>query len=230
MDDSALIPWDDQCLRDLSWWLDPVHLQEGVSLAQVSLDLDFWLDASDLGWGAHLGREVVSSRWSLEEASPSINARELLAVERDLLHFLCLITGSTVSIFTDNSTAVAYLQKLGGVGTRSAALSTIAQRILCWVESHQIVLALEFIMGQNNILADALSRPNQVQGSEWVVKLEVFEELRQRWPVMIDLFATSANHRCSLSFSPFQCLRLRGRMLFCTVGTISSCMRSLLGP
>ena len=78
VDDSTLIPWDVCCLHDLSWWLDPFRLQEGVSLAQVSPDLDFWSDASDVGWGAHLGREVVSSRWSAEDASLSINARELL--------------------------------------------------------------------------------------------------------------------------------------------------------
>ena len=28
-------------------------------------------------------------------------------------------------------------------------------------------------------------------------------DLRKRWPVMIDLFATSLNHLCSLYFSPF---------------------------
>ena len=71
--DSTLIPWDNRCLQDLSWWLD---------LDQVSPDLDFWSDASDLGWGAHLGREVVSGRWSPEDTSLSINARELLAVEQ----------------------------------------------------------------------------------------------------------------------------------------------------
>ena len=62
VDDSTLILWDDRCLHDLSWWLDPDHLQEGVSLAQVFPELDFWSNASDVGWGAHLGREVVSSR------------------------------------------------------------------------------------------------------------------------------------------------------------------------
>ena len=89
--DSTLIRWDDHCLHDLHWWLDPVRLQEGVSLAQVSPDLDFWSDTSDVGWGAHLSREVVSGRWPLEESTLSINARELLAVERGLLHFQYLV-------------------------------------------------------------------------------------------------------------------------------------------
>ena len=67
--------------------LDPVRLQEGGSLSQVSPNLDFWSDASDVGWGAHLGQEVASGKWSPEEASMSVIARELLAVERGLLHF-----------------------------------------------------------------------------------------------------------------------------------------------
>ena len=56
-------------------------------------------------------------------------------------------------------------------------------------------------MVQNNVLADALSRPNQIQGSEWMLKMEVFNELQRLWPVMVDLFATSANRRYSLFFS-----------------------------
>ena len=53
------------------------------------------------------------------------------------------------------------------------------------------------------MLADSLSRPNQVQGSEWTLKQEVFQDLCKRWPVSIDLFATSLNHRCSIYFSPY---------------------------
>ena len=41
----------------------------------------------------------------------SINARELLAVAKGLLHFQSSFRGSTVAIYVDNSTAVAYLRK-----------------------------------------------------------------------------------------------------------------------
>ena len=54
-DISALIPWSPLCRRDLQWWLDLPRLSLGVSLVQVSPDLDFWSDASDVGWSAHLG-------------------------------------------------------------------------------------------------------------------------------------------------------------------------------
>ena len=67
-----------------------------------------------------------------------------------------------------------------------------------------MTLAPQFIMGRHNVLADSLSRPNQILGSEWTLKTEVFQDLRKRWPVSIDLFATSLNRQCSLYFSPFR--------------------------
>ena len=94
------------------------------SLRQVSPDLDFWSDASDVGWGAHLGDQVASGLWARSEALLPINARELLAVHQGLLHFQSFLSGATVAVFCDNVTAVAYLRKEGG--TKSSALNAIA--------------------------------------------------------------------------------------------------------
>ena len=65
-----------------------------------------------------------------------------------------------------------------------------------------MVISPQFIMGKHNVLADALSRPKQILGSEWTLK-QVFRDLCRRWPVSIGLFATSQNHSCSLYFSPY---------------------------
>ena len=117
-----------------------------------------------------------------------------MAVERALLFFALQISNCTVAVFADNSTAIACLRNQGG--TRSQVLSSISQRILRWAESLPVVLAPQFIMGRNNVIADSLSRPNQILGSEWTLKAEVFQDLQKRWPVSIDLFATSLNHQC----------------------------------
>ena len=154
---------------------------------------------------AHLADEVASGLWSPEEADLLISARELLAVEKGLLQFCHLISGSTVAVFVDNSTAVAYLRKQGG--TRSSVLNPIAQQIFCLAEEFRNVLALQFIVGKNNVLVDFLSQPNQVQGLDWILRLEVFQDLLKKWPVMTDLFAASLTHCCSLYFSPFHNLR-----------------------
>ena len=113
-DDSALISWDLTCRQDLEWWIVPDRLELGLSLGQVNPNLDFWSDVSDVGWSAHLLDITASGLWSPEEVELSINARELLAVERGLFHFSHLVSNSTVAIFSDNSTVIAYLRKQGG--------------------------------------------------------------------------------------------------------------------
>ena len=110
--------------------------------------------------------------------------------------------GKTVSLFCDNSTAVAYLRKEGG--TRSPFLNSLAQGILRWSESLAIRLAPQFIPGSLNVLADTLSRPHQLPHTEWSLNQDVFRSLRRLWPVQIDLFATSENRQCSIFFSPFR--------------------------
>ena len=132
-DQSVRIPWSPDCLRDLQWWLDLPRLSHGVSLAQVSPGLDFWSDASDVGWGAHLSSLTASGLWDSDQASLSINARELLAIKEGLLHFRSSLVGKNVAVFCENSTAMSYLRKEGG--TRSPFLNSLAQGILRWTES-----------------------------------------------------------------------------------------------
>ena len=124
VDQTALVLWTPEIRTDLEWWLDRERLVLGVALDQVSPQLDLWSDASDVGLGAHLGEDVISSQWAPEELDFSINARELLALERALHCFASQIRDSSVAIFADNSTAIAYLRNQGG--TRSLLLNSIA--------------------------------------------------------------------------------------------------------
>ena len=64
-----------------------------------------------------------------------------------------------------------------------------------------MTLAPQFIMGRHNVLVDSLSCLNQVLGSEWTLKTEVFQELRKRWLVTIDLVATSLSPMFNIFFS-----------------------------
>ena len=150
------------------------------------------------GWGAHLDCQVASGLWDAQQAALSINARELLDVRLGLYQARSSLQGRTVAVFCDNTTAVAYLRKVGG--TRSPLLHPLAPEILRWTESLSIRLAPQFLPG----FADALSRPHQLPHSEWSLNLTVFQSLRRLWPVQIVLFVTSANHRCSIYFSTFR--------------------------
>ena len=207
LDLQAPVPVSLVCLQDLQWWLHLPRLSSGVSP-----DLHFWSDASDVGWGAHLERQVASGLWDSGQAALSINARELLAVHLGLRQFQSSLRGMTVAVFCDNTTAVAYLRKEGG--KRSPLLNSLAQEILRWTESLSIRLAPQFLPGSQNVLADALSRPHQLPHSEWSLNRDVFQSLRRLWPVQIDLFATSDNHRCSIYFSPLHDPRSAGTDAF----------------
>ena len=136
-----------------------------------------------------MDEQFASGLWAPEDVERSINARELLAIESALKWFAPLLAGSSVAVFADKSTAVSYLRNQGGI--RSSFLNFIAQRILRWAEDLSVVISPQFIMGKHNVLADAFSRPNQILGSEWTLKQEVFRDLCRRWPVSIGLFATS---------------------------------------
>ena len=198
-DDSVLVPWDSPSREDLLWWCAEGCLEEGVCLVVRSPDHMFWSDTSDHGWGAAVADQVASRLWSEGEELLSINHRELLAVERGLSKLRSVLRGRVVVMFLADTTAVAYLRHQGG--TLSPTLNEVAQRILCWAEQEEISLP-QFVPGKDSVVADSLSWPNQVVGTEWTLHQEVFDSLRKRWPVMIDVFASSLNHRCGVYFAP----------------------------
>ena len=114
--------------------------------------------------------------------------------------FLHLLANQSIALFSDSTTALSYIRKEGG--TRSSSLNAVAQAILRLCEAHAVRLLPQFIPGRLNVLAGSLSRSSQVLGSEWTLCQEVCQELFHRWPVTIDLFATSQNRRLPVYFSP----------------------------
>ena len=202
VDQSVRIPWTPVCLRDLQWWLDLPRLSHGVSLAQVSPDLDFWSDASDVGWGVHLGSLTTSGLWDAEQAALSINARELLAIREGLLHFRSSLVEKNVAVFCDNSTAVSYLHKEGGHTVAVPQLPGSGDSPLDGVPLHQAITPVHSRVPERSV-GLSLSRPHQLPHNEWSLHPEVFQSISRMWPVQLDLFATSANRQCSIFFSPF---------------------------
>ena len=200
LDDQFQVSWSPLGREDLLWWSRKVQLREGVSLSLPAPDISFFSDASDVGWGALVGEHHASGLWLPHQKALSINMRELLAVQLGLQAFEHLIVGMSVALFCDNTTTVAYLRRSGG--TFSSTLNSTAREVLLWVDSRHIRLLPQFIMGSSNVTADALSRPNQVIGSEWTLHQEVVDQLVHRWPAVIDLFATALTARLPVYFSP----------------------------
>ena len=95
-------------------------------------------------------------------------------------------------VMCDNSTVVAYVNKQGG--TVSQALCLLTSRLLRWTESFDVHLDARYLPGQDNVLADVLSRRGQVVGTEWSLHPQVARSLLCAWGnPSIDLFATCLN-------------------------------------
>ena len=66
---------------------------------------------------------------------------------------------------TDNSTVVTYINKQGE--THSAEMCALLWKIMTWCHHYHITLKARHIPGCLNMMADLLSRSNQVQSTEW---------------------------------------------------------------
>ena len=157
---SLLVPLSREVREDLSWWMVRDHLLKGVRFGTPAPDLHLYSDASWSGWGAHLLDRVVSGVWSEQEKLLHINLLEMKTMFLVLQSFQELVTGRRVTSMCSNLTVVAYVNKQGRTVSRS--LCSLASRLLRWTESFNVHLDARYLPGQSNVLADLLSRRDQV--------------------------------------------------------------------
>ena len=116
------------------------------------------------GWGAHLNQSSTKGLWSDGEKRLHINVLELKAVSLALRSFKDQCQNQTVLVATDNSTVVAYINKQGG--THSVEMCVLLWKIMTWCHHYHITLKARHIPGCLNVMADLLSRSNQVRSTE----------------------------------------------------------------
>ena len=88
-------------------------------------------------------------------------------------------------------------------GTHSAEMCALLWKIMTWVHHYLITLKARHVLGCLNVMADLLSRSNQVQSTEWSLHPQVFNQICQKWfTPHVDLFATHLNHQLPLYVSP----------------------------
>ena len=151
--------------------------------------------------GHSLRSNSTKGLWSDQEKRLHINVLELKAVSLALRDFKDQCQNQTVLVATDNSTVVAYINKQGG--THSAEMCALLWKIMTWCHHYHITLKARHIPGCLNVMADLLSRSNQVQSTEWSLHPQVFKQICQKWfTPHVDLFATHLNHKLPLYVSP----------------------------
>ena len=91
----------------------------------------------------------------------------------------------------DNTTAVDYLNHMGG--TQSQTLAAYAKQLWLWCLNRGITLSAEYLPREMNVTADFQSRA--LNGSaEWRLDPSVFQAILQiLGPCMVDLFASRLN-------------------------------------
>lgn len=185
---------------DLSWWISQAKFAHGRSIFLATPTLSISSDASLTGWGAVCRGVKTGGPWVQSEANKHINELELLAALKALECFTEHLYNASVELKVDNTSAVSYINKLGG--SRSSSLCDMALRIADWCELRNIEIHAVFLPGIANFLADAESRKPLASG-DWMLSKTEFEKIRATWPMEVDLFASAWNAQISKFVSWF---------------------------
>ena len=146
-----------------------------------------------MGWGALCGNTSTAGFWSLEEKGDHKNFLELKAVLLGLKSLCGALSEKHILVQSDNTTAVAYINAMGGI--RSIPCNEMAIMIWDWCLNHNIWLGATHIPGSKNIQADKESRVLK-ESTEWSLSQEVFNVIQERWGKFdIDLFASRLNFK-----------------------------------
>ena len=99
----------------------------------------------------------------------------------------------------DNTSAVCYINKLGG--TVSPRLNTIVRDLWLWCMNRGITLSAEHLPGVLNTIADEESRVMKDR-SDWMLHPQAFLQIQQRWgPLVVDVFASRLTTQLQRFFS-----------------------------
>ena len=175
---------------ELRWWVENVdHSFNPVSHGYPQVTLT--TDASKLGWGAHVDSNATQGRWAIEESQLHINELELKAIEFAVRAFSSCLEGKHVKVESDNSTAVTYINSMGG--TKSPRCNDIAYQIWSWCIIKNIWLTATHIAGVTNTRDDEESRLFNDR-TEWTLDKTIFAKIVEHWGLPdVDLFAARIN-------------------------------------
>lgn len=180
---------DHGTISDLQWWLSALDSWNCHQIRLRPVDIQIETDASQIAWGAVCGQFQAMGHWNARVSSASSNYRELLAILLAIQAFAPMLRGKHVQILTDNVSAAAYLNRLGG---SSADLTQVAKAIWAEAYSMDIHLSGKHLAGVLNVAADRLSRLDGPY--DWTLNRRVFQYLDQIWgPHTIDRFAALDN-------------------------------------
>ena len=173
----SLLPWTEAISAHLDWWQNPTNVMKGSDL-HPKTTVSNSLQTPKTKFGCSLRAKFYQRSVVTQEKRLHLNVLELNAVSLGLRHFKDQCQDQTVLVATDNSTVVAYINKQGR--THSAEMSTLLWRIMTWCHHFRSTLKARHIPGCLNVMADLLSRSNEVQSTQWSLHPQVFKHICQK--------------------------------------------------
>ena len=190
----AQVPLTQECREELVWWDAHMINWNGKSLLKKEVDMTIDSDASLVGWGATCQTQRTGGPWSQTESKMHINCLELLAAMLAVKTFLKNKTRMSVLLRLDSTTAVAYINNLGG--TVSKELVDLAKSLWMWCLERNIHITAQHLPGVQNKIADAESR-TIIDRSDWQLNPVIFHRIAiQFGPIEVDMFASCLTTQC----------------------------------
>ena len=149
------IPLSTSAIVELHWWLK--HLKNAnQSMQDIPVGCTTQTDVSEQGWGATDGNTPTGGRCSSLERN-HINILELKAILLALKsYFRHNCNFKHVYILNDNSTALAYINNMGGM--HSVICNDNAKRIWEFAQNRDFWISSSHIPGVEKKMAEKMSR------------------------------------------------------------------------
>lgn len=191
----AKVELDPTELSELKWWICALA-KSFAPVRQQSYKLEVFSDSSTYAWGGTCESEVVRGFWTQTEALNHINYLELKAAFLSLKSFTKDLRNSNILLRIDNTTAVAYINRMGSV--QFPHLTAITREIWQYCESKNLWIFASYISSKENAIADFQSRVlDENNNTEWTLSTVAFDKiLSSFFEPSIDLFASYSNAKC----------------------------------
>ena len=182
-----------EAIDDLQWWLNEGLLSKKMLVKQQP-SITIKSDSSGYAYGAVMNNTTVThGMWCDTERQEHINVLELKAAMLAVQSFCREIKNCHVRIEIDNTTAVSYINHMGG--THSPKCDAISRQLILWCKARGIWLSACHIAGKDNCSADSYSRKQSIH-TEWTLNTEMFDKVCNVFgKPAIDLFASRTNHQ-----------------------------------
>lgn len=180
-------------IKDLNWW--SLKIPGAVSpILKNRPVLEIFSDSSLSGWGVSCNNVKSHGWWNSEEKKEHINWLELKAAFYGLKCFAKYLNSAEILLRVDNTTAIAYINKMGSV--KFSKLSKLCKEMWQWCEKRNIWVRASYIQSSKNTEADSESRKISID-TEWEINKDTFKEITRSFGNFdVDLFASNINAKC----------------------------------